>query len=311
MIEIPGDRNVQGRPRLDRLGVKATGGGGEQADLAFQNTLAGGPSQRRQIRRDHTAFGRMARLEGFGPSVRQEILAHARSLRARDAQAYANALGVQPPNLGSGDCGAEDAEHAGGVKAGFISARIAGLGQLGLDLDPQMIGQQEIAARLGQRVAHRQCGGQGGDAGVGEKAVNPVLGHRQLGIVIIVSMDSDAVGEGGETRNGFDACAQHARGTRRRTEFAQVAPHDGRALGFFARQGEAKSIQDVLFGKLDQIGRQRLPLRARDKGRDLGGEAVGLRHGGAGRPCQGQGRGRKAGEKLFAVEHRPSPKMPR
>ena len=86
---------------------------------------------------------------------------------------------------------------------------------------------------------------------MGEQAVDAVLGDRKLGIVVIVGMNRDAVGEGGETRRHFHAGADNgAAFVCRDAERFEIGAHDVAGFGGIAGEREPEAVED---GTLAQV----------------------------------------------------------
>ena len=183
---------------------------------------------------------------------RAEILAQAGRLAAGDRQRALRGRHVEAHQLGGSGGGREGAAGGGGVEAGLVVARGDRLGDLALDLDAEVIGEHEVPpggfTQLGDGEGRRQRR----RGRMGEQAIDAVLGHRELGVVIVVGVDADAVGEGGEARRHLAAAADDRGGALGQAEIVEVLAHQLAALGDRARQRQAEAVEDGLLAEVDR-----------------------------------------------------------
>ena len=88
---------------------------------------------------------------------------------------------------------------------------------------------------------------------MGQQAVDAVLGDRQLRVVIVVGMDADAVGEGGEARRHLAAAADDGGAALAEAEIVEMLANQFAALGDRAGQRQAEAVEDGLLAKLDHL----------------------------------------------------------
>ena len=60
--------------------------------------------------------------------------------------------------------------------------------------------------------------GSAGAVGMRQQAIDAVGGNGELGVVVIVGMDADAIGEGGKARRNLAAGADHRRRARAKVQ---------------------------------------------------------------------------------------------
>ena len=72
-----------------------------------------------------------------------------------------------------------------------------------------MVGEHDVATALAQRLADGERGGQGRRRRMREQAIDPVGGDRELRVVIVVGVNSHAVGERREARRDLQVRADH------------------------------------------------------------------------------------------------------
>ena len=117
-------------------------------------------------------------------------------------------LGVEAHELRGGGRGREGAAGGGGVEAGLVVPRVDRLGDLALHLDAEMVGEHHGGAARAGRLADGERGRKRRRGRMREEAVDAVRRHRELGVVVVVRMDADAVGEGREARRDLAACCR-------------------------------------------------------------------------------------------------------
>jgi hypothetical protein len=151
------------------------------------------------------------------------------------------------------------------VKARLVVPRIDGLGDLALHLDAQMVGEHDVGAARFRHLAHGERGGERRRGRVREQAVDAVRRHRELGVVVVVRVDADAVGEGREAGRDPQAAADDGGGTGAEREVGEMAPDELAALRDRPREGEAKAVQDRLPAEVGDIRREIGSRRAADE----------------------------------------------
>lgn len=80
-----------------------------------------------------------------------------------------------------------------------------------------------------------------------EQTVNPVSPYGQLGIIVIVGVDGEAVGKGRETRRRFPVCTDYCARTFAATEALDMPTCDPEAFGHCSGNGETQPVEDRFF----------------------------------------------------------------
>ncbi len=106
-----------------------------------------------------------------------------------------------------------------------------------------------------------------------EEPVDAVLGRGELGVVEIVGMDGDAIGEGCETGRRLQCGAKYCGGTAEHPKIGEVAAHDLPRSGPFASNRQSDRVEDVHFAEFDEFGGKVFEPGVRDEFRSLGGHA--------------------------------------
>ena len=79
-----------------------------------------------------------------------------------------------------------------------------------------------------------------------EEAVDAIPGDCELGVVVVVGMDADGVGEGGESYRGFQRRTNDGGGVRavgEQTRGLQVGSNDFAGAGDGAAEREAQAVE--------------------------------------------------------------------
>ena len=189
-------------------------------------------------------------------------------------------LGVEAHQLRGRRRRREGAAGRGGVEAGLVVARVDRLGDLALDLDAEMVGEHDVAAVGARRLADGERGRQRRRGRMRQEAVDAVRRDGELGVVIVVGMDADAVGEGGEARRDLEAGCRSRSRDRRRAQ-------GRRGGGARARRSSRPSpdsarpmpVEDRLLAERDDVRGQIAGRRARRRSRRHSAVRLRLRSG--------------------------------
>jgi hypothetical protein len=179
----------------------------KKADRGLQDLLRRGPSKRRQIGRNDSAFGGVPSLKRLHHGAK--VFAQARGLAAGNAQRPPSLPGIVAAQFGKGGRRSENSAGASGMKTVAIVAREDGLGDLAFHFHSDVIGEQQIAPSLAFRLRRCQRGSQGCHGRMSEKPIYAVFRNGQLGIVIVVGVDRDAIEKSRKARRGFHGSADH------------------------------------------------------------------------------------------------------
>ncbi len=109
---------------------------------------------------------------------------------------------------------------------------------LALDFHAQVIGHEKILGAGSGRVTKGQNSGKYGHRGVGEQSVYTVLANRQLGVVKVLDVDRQAIGEGREARRQFAFGPHHDGAAIGKTEAGSILAKQLSVLGSGAGQGQ-------------------------------------------------------------------------
>ena len=200
LMEMPGDTE---RPRPAQLRDEGVGVVGprrrpEETARRFQDLVAGCPANGDKIHGHDAGLGRATGVECLGR--RPEVLPQAGGRTAGNSQHAGDSCRVERPDLRGRSGGAERSHGSGGVKAVLIVPGCHRLGDLALHFHADVIRQHQVApgpaAGLGQGQGRRE----GRGARVRQQPVLAIAAHGELGVVVIVAVDADAVQEGGEAR---------------------------------------------------------------------------------------------------------------
>ncbi len=107
---------------------------------------------------------------------------------------------------------------------------------------------------------------------MGEQPVHAVLGDGELGVVVVVGMDADSVGEGREARGHPHVGADDGRRAVRPAERGEMAADDLAALGDRAGQGQSQTVEDGFLAELDDLVRNVPVTRPHHESRHIAGE---------------------------------------
>ena len=156
-----------------------------------------------------------------------------------------------------------------------VVARVDRLGDLGLDFHRDLVGGQHVEPGAVADLAQRQRRRQRRRGGVGEQPVDAVLGDRELGVVVIVGVDRDAVGEGGEARPGPSESVPMTvlpLSVGQPSVFRYCA-NDVARFGGVAGEREPDAVEDRALAEVHHIGRDAGTLSCSDdEFGDVGGE---------------------------------------
>ena len=158
------------------------------------------------------------------------------------------------------------------MEAFLVMARVDGLCDLAFDHDAHMVGLHQRPARGahalggGQRRRSRRRGG------VGEQAVDPVAGHRELGVVVIVGVNGDAVGERREAGRGRHRGADHRGRPAGAAEGFEMGAHDAPAGRHRTGERQPEPVEDRLLAQLDHVVGDVVDGGGGDEVGDMGGE---------------------------------------
>ena len=143
---------------------------------------------------------------------RAEDLAHARRLRAGDAETGDEALPVQIEQLGGRDAGAEDAHRPRNVPAGVVVP--------GMDREPGPAADLDAERHRGEEIGAAPSVGLGDREGGGDGRRRRVNDGREVSVVEVLEVGEIAVREGGvlEARASRTAPNRGARSASLRLE---------------------------------------------------------------------------------------------
>ena len=152
---------------------------------------------------------------------------------------------------------ADRAAGRGAVEAVLVVARQDRLGHLALDLHADLVGEHEIRAAAPVALGERQRGRQRGRGRMREQAVDAILRHGELRVVVVVGVDREAVGERGEARGQRASrcrsrCEPRSEAMPRRFE---VAVRDLAALGGRAGEREAEAVEHRALAEVRHVAR--------------------------------------------------------
>ena len=148
LIETPGLAKVHGLAELAEDGalVVAAAGSIEEAARRFQDAARSRSSHRRRTALPRRRFRRTARHGTAWSWCRNSRAGRPTGCRRSTGPAAWSATS-KPSSFDARGGGREGAAGRGGVKAGLVVARRDRLGDLAFDLDAEMIGEHEVAAR--------------------------------------------------------------------------------------------------------------------------------------------------------------------
>ena len=169
----------------------------EEAAVRFQPSGRRGEAERRQLRGDDAAFGGATGVKRLGH--RPEVLAQAAGLRGGDTQRAPRRFAIEAEQLRGRRGGADRTARRRAVKALLVVARQDRFGNLALDFDADLIRRHQVAAAAPVALRERQHRGQRRCRGMRQQAIDAILRDRELGVVVIVGMDRNAIGERRET----------------------------------------------------------------------------------------------------------------
>ena len=264
------------RPRIaelavDRSRIVTAARGFEEAASGFEDDGRRGEPELRELGRDHAAFARAPGVEGLHHGA--EIFAQSRGLARGDAQRAPRLLDVEAEQLRDARAGGDGADRGRAVKAVLIVARVHRFGELGFDFHRDLISGEHVAPGAAVALADRQHRRQCRRRRMGEQPVDAVLGDGKLGVVVVVGMDRNAVGERGEARGHFHAGADdRAAFGDCAAERAQMLAHDMARLGNTARECQSDAVENGAFAEVHHVGGNVVGARARDEFGDVGGE---------------------------------------
>ena len=155
------------------------------------------------------------------------------------------------------------------MKAGLVVPRIDRLRDLAFDLDAEVIGKLDITARGFPGLADGQRGGQCRRGRVRQQAVDTRLGDGQLGVVVVVGVDRDTVGERGKARGQLQAGADHRGRSGSQVQACQMLDDELARMRDRARQREAKPVEDRLAAERHDVGGKGAVAGARHELRDV------------------------------------------
>ena len=183
---------------VDHLGAVAAARRAEEAAIGFQAVGRRSEAERRQLRRDDAAFGRASGMKRLGHGA--EVLAQAAGLSGAQAQRAPRGFAIEAEELRGARGGADRAAGRGAVEALLVMARQDRLGHLAFDFDADLIRGHQVAAAPPVALGERQHRRQRRRGGMRQQAIDAILRHRELRVVVIVGVDRDPVGERCKTR---------------------------------------------------------------------------------------------------------------
>ena len=205
LMETPGEANVQGLPRRSTIAA-----GSKPPPAAWKNPnwasrMLGAAVQPRAARSAATTPASAACPAWNGLVMEPKFSRRPPASAAAMPRACAVFVGVQPAQFCAGGGAAEGADGSGGVEAVVVVPGRDGLGDLAFDFDAHVIGREQVLPGAASRFAERERRRKHGDGGMREQSVDAIFGDGELRVVVIVGVDEDAVGEGGEARRRLSA----------------------------------------------------------------------------------------------------------
>jgi hypothetical protein len=179
----------------------------EESTRRFQDLVRSGPSQPCKVRGNHSALGSPSCMQRLRHGA--EIFAQAGGFAGADSERGQYARPIESVDLDRGRRGPERANGSGAMESVFIVPRGNCFCNLALYLNPDVIGDQEILSRDRFDLSGRQGRGKHRCCGVGQQAIDPILRNGKLGIVVIVSVDTDSIGKGRKSHWSSQRRANH------------------------------------------------------------------------------------------------------
>ncbi len=150
--------------------------------------------------------------------------------------------------------------RAASVKSVFIVPRCDRLGDLTLHLHADVVGQKQIPARHRFAFGQSQSRRKRRHRRVRQQTVDPVLGDRELGVIVVIGMDSNRIGERGKSGCGLQGCASEGRSNHRRHPTRdsirfEIGLHEFAGLSHRSAQGQSQAVQNRFPGQFKDLGR--------------------------------------------------------
>ena len=259
------------------------------AALVFQHRLGRGKPHGGEVRREHRAFGRSARVPGLDHGT--ELNRQPGGRVARDAERPADGPRIETPEVRDPGRRPDQRAGAGGMERVVDVHHVGGVEHLAGHLDAEQTCGEGFGAR---GAALLRCGEhrrEGGSRGMHPHAA-AVAGARSVGdrlprVVEVVHVHRGAVRQRREPRRKAKIGADDDRRPARAAEVRYVALHDPAARRDGARHRGREAVQDGFLAEGDDLRRQvRVPGRGGKLGHH-GGERRQFRscflllHGGA------------------------------
>ena len=210
-------------------------------------------------------------MKGLGHGA--EVFAQAAGLARGEAQRTARRLAVEPKQTRRARRRADRAAGRGAVEPLLIMSRQDRFGDLALHFHADLIRRHESLAAQPGALRQREHRGQRRCRGVGQQAVDSILGHRELRVIVVVGVDRQAIRKRRETgRQTQWAADDGAAAIGRDAKRSEIATHNVRAFRRGAGQRETEPVQHGTLAQVDDIGRNVARLGRDDEVRDIGTE---------------------------------------
>ena len=256
-------------PPIDRLGAIATARGTEKSTLGLQSVRRCSKAKRRHLRRDYAAFGGASRMKRLGHGA--EVFAQSGGLRGAQAQCAARGFAIETEELRGARGSADRAAGRSAVEAVLIVARQDRLGDLAFDLYPDLIGGHQLTAALPIPFGERQHRRQRRCRRMGEQAIDAILGHGELGVVIVIGVNGNSVGERREACWQAHIASDHGAADHAAATFGcnaqrcKVATSDVAGLRRRAGERQADTIEHRTLAEVGHVGGHVLCARGYDE----------------------------------------------
>src|ERR1700674_1110361 len=241
-VRLDGDAGVGERPGLAELvenggGIVAATKSVEEAAVSFQYLFSARPAESRQVSGKDSDLGGMSGMERL--HHRSKVFAQPAGLTGCDSEGAGELRFIEGAKFGAGSGAAKYSAGSGGMKPILIVAGRYCFCNLALDFHAQVIGHEKIPGAGGGGIGKGQSGGKHWDRGVGKQCVYAVLANRQLGVVKILDVDRQAIGEGRKARRQFGLCPHYGGSAIRKAEAGGIIAKQLSVLGSGAGQGQA------------------------------------------------------------------------
>ena len=253
-------------PAVDHVGAVAAARCAEKPAVGFETVQRRREPERRQLRRHDAAFGGASRMKRLGH--RAEVFAQSGGLGGAEAQRAPRGFAIEAEQLRGARGGADRTAGRGAVEAVLIVARHDRLGDLAFDLDADLIRGHQVAAAASVSLGERQRRRQRRCGRMREQAVDAILGHGELRVVVVVGVDGNPVGERREARGQTQVAADHgAAAVGGDAQRRKIAPRNVTRLRRGAGEREADAVEHRTLAKVGHVGGDVLPRAWRQRSR--------------------------------------------